>query len=137
MAYGMKKGYRCPLSSRPLGGEPTGSVRHALRHFWGWSGGYQLRLRQLAAEFNMRLEERVAERTRIARDLHDTLLQSFQALLMRFQAGINMLAQRPADARRVLEDAVDRASQAIADGRDAIGNLCACPLSRRTISRSP
>jgi signal transduction histidine kinase/ligand-binding sensor domain-containing protein len=86
-------------------------------------GIYELRVRQLAHQFNMRLEERVAERTRIARDLHDTLLQSFQALLLRFQAGINMLAQRPADARRVLEDAVDRASQAIAEGRDAIGNL--------------
>jgi signal transduction histidine kinase len=84
---------------------------------------YQLRVRQLVAQFNMRLDERVAERTRIARDLHDTLLQSFQALLLRFQAGINMLAQRPADARRVLEDAVDRASQAIAEGRDAIGDL--------------
>ena len=84
---------------------------------------YQLRVRQLAAQFNMRLEERVAERTRIARDLHDTLLQSFQALLLRFQAGINMLAQRPAEAREVLEDAVDRASQAIAEGRDAIGAL--------------
>ena len=84
---------------------------------------YQFRVRQLAYQFNMRLEERVSERTRIARDLHDTLLQSFQALLLRFQAGINMLAQRPADARKVLEDAVDRASQAIAEGRDAIGGL--------------
>jgi signal transduction histidine kinase/ligand-binding sensor domain-containing protein len=86
-------------------------------------GIYELRVRQLALQFNMRLEERVAERTRIARDLHDTLLQSFQALLLRFQAGINMLTQRPADARRTLEEAVDRASQAITEGRDAIGNL--------------
>ena len=44
-------------------------------------GIYELRVRQLAAQFNMRLEERVSERTRIARDLHDTLLQSFQATL--------------------------------------------------------
>jgi signal transduction histidine kinase/ligand-binding sensor domain-containing protein len=87
---------------------------------WGF---HELRVRHLAHQFNMRLEERVAERTRIARDLHDTLLQSFQALLIRFQAGINMLAQRPADARSVLDDAVDRASQAIAEGRDAIGGL--------------
>ena len=77
----------------------------------------------LAGQFNMRLEERASERSRIARDLHDTLLQSFQGLLLRFQAGINMLAQRPAEAREVLEDAVDRASQAIAEGRDAIGAL--------------
>src|SRR5216684_2365476 len=35
---------------------------------------YQLRLRQVARQFNMRLEERVGERTRMARDLHDTFL---------------------------------------------------------------
>jgi signal transduction histidine kinase/ligand-binding sensor domain-containing protein len=84
---------------------------------------YQFRVRQLAHEFNMRLEERVAERTRVARDLHDTLLQSFQALLPSLQAGINMLAARPADARRVLEDTADHASQAIAEGRDAVQGL--------------
>jgi len=84
---------------------------------------YQFRARQLAAQFNMRLEERVAERTRVARDLHDTLLQSFQALLPHLQAGINMLAARPADARKVLEDTADRASQAIAEGRDAVQGL--------------
>ena len=86
-------------------------------------GIYELRVRQLAHQFNMRLEERVAERTRIARDLHDTLLQSFQALLPRLQAGINMLVARPDDARRVLEDAADHASEAIAEGRDAVQGL--------------
>jgi signal transduction histidine kinase/ligand-binding sensor domain-containing protein len=86
-------------------------------------GVYELRVRQLAAQFNMRLEERVAERTRVARDLHDTLLQSFQALLPSLQAGINMLAARPADARKVLEDTADHASQAIAEGRDAVQGL--------------
>ena len=35
---------------------------------------YQLRLRQVARQFNIRLEERVGERTRMARDLHDTFL---------------------------------------------------------------
>jgi signal transduction histidine kinase len=84
---------------------------------------YQIRVRQLAAQFNMRLEERIAERTRVARDLHDTLLQSFQALLPSLQAGINMLAARPADARKVLEDTADHASQAIAEGRDAVQGL--------------
>src|SRR5262249_31286907 len=43
---------------------------------------YQLRLRQVARRFSVRMEERVAERTRIARDFHDTLLQSFQGVLM-------------------------------------------------------
>jgi signal transduction histidine kinase/ligand-binding sensor domain-containing protein len=84
---------------------------------------YQLRARQLAHQFNMRLEERVAERTRVARDLHDTLLQSFQALLPSLQAGINLLAARPADARRMLEKTADYASQAIGEGRDAVQGL--------------
>jgi signal transduction histidine kinase/ligand-binding sensor domain-containing protein len=86
-------------------------------------GIYELRVRQLAHQFNMRLEERVAERTRVARDLHDTLLQGFQALLPSLQAGINMLAARPADARKVLEATADHASQAIAEGRDAVQGL--------------
>ena len=47
-------------------------------------GLYQLRLRQAAARMNARLEERLAERERIARDLHDTLLQGFQGLILRF-----------------------------------------------------
>jgi len=84
---------------------------------------YQLRVRQLAYQFNMRLEERVSERTRIARDLHDTLLQSFQALLPLLQASINLLKSRPADALTMLEKATDHASQAITEGRDAIQGM--------------
>src|SRR6185436_16891305 len=39
---------------------------------------YQMRMRHVAGQFNKTLATRVSERTRIARDLHDTLLQSFQ-----------------------------------------------------------
>jgi signal transduction histidine kinase len=69
------------------------------------------------------LEEGVSERTRIARDLHDTLLQSFQALLPLFQAALYKLPEGAVDARRTLELAVDRASDAIGEGRDAIKGL--------------
>ena len=64
---------------------------------------YQLRLRQMAYQFNMRLEERVSERTRIARDLHDTLLQSFQGLLLRFQTVSQLLPARPEEAKQRLD----------------------------------
>jgi signal transduction histidine kinase len=84
---------------------------------------YRLRVRQLAYQFNMRLEERVGERTRIARDLHDTLLQSFQALLPRLQAAIYKLPESPVEARKTLEVAVDQASEAITEGRDAVQGL--------------
>jgi signal transduction histidine kinase len=86
-------------------------------------GLYQLRLRQLARQFNMRLEERVGERTRIARDLHDTLLQSFQGLVFRFQAARNHLPHRPQDASEALDNALVSADQAIADGRSSIQQL--------------
>ena len=82
-----------------------------------------MRVRQLAHQFNMRLEERVSERTRIARDLHDTLLQSFQALLPRLQAAIYQLPEGAANSRKTLEEAVDQASDAITEGRDAVQGL--------------
>src|SRR6185295_4067355 len=68
-------------------------------------------------------QERVNERTRIARELHDTLLQSFHGLLFRFQAAANQLPDRPADAKQKLERAIERAAQAITEGRDAVQNL--------------
>src|ERR1022692_4996445 len=46
---------------------------------------YEYRIRRLHHDFEMTLEARIGERTRIARDLHDTLLQSFHGLLLRFQ----------------------------------------------------
>lgn len=86
-----------------------------------WAHRY--RLNQLAKEFNMRLEERVSERTRIARDLHDTLLQSFHGVLLRFQAVSNLLPRRPEQAKQTLDSALDQAAQAIAEGRNAVQGL--------------
>ena len=61
----------------------------------------------------MTLEARVGERTRIARDLHDTLLQSFHGLMFRFQAARNMLPNRPEEATQALDNALTRAEQAL------------------------
>jgi len=84
---------------------------------------YQVRARQLAHQFNMTLEARVSERTRIARELHDTLLQSFQGLLLRFQSVLKMLPERPLEARQRLESALDQGAEAISEGRDAVQGL--------------
>jgi signal transduction histidine kinase len=86
-------------------------------------GLYRFRLHQVAQEFNLRIEERANERTRIARELHDTLLQSFQGLLLRFQAAVNLLPERPAEAKQRFENAIDHAAQAIIEGRDAVQEL--------------
>jgi signal transduction histidine kinase/ligand-binding sensor domain-containing protein len=84
---------------------------------------YQLRLRQVTRQFELGLEARVAERTRIARELHDTLLQSFQGLLLRFQTAARMLPTRPAEAKQVLESTMDQAERALTDGRNAVQGL--------------
>src|SRR5262249_43348152 len=56
---------------------------------------FRLRLREVTERLNLRMEERVNERTRIARDLHDTLLQSFQGTLMKFEAVRYLIPNRP------------------------------------------
>ncbi len=84
---------------------------------------YRYRLYQIRHEYDARLEERVGERTRIARDFHDTLLQSFQGLLFRFQAARELQRTRPAEAEKVLESALDHAAQAITEGREAVQGI--------------
>lgn len=86
------------------------------------AGLYQLRLRHMKRQFNVRLDERVAERTRIARDLHDTLLQSFQGILMKFHAVTYMMDDRP-EAQKVMEGVIAQARAAIVEGRDAVQGL--------------
>jgi signal transduction histidine kinase/ligand-binding sensor domain-containing protein len=83
---------------------------------------YQVRLRQAAARLNTRLEERLAERERIARDLHDTLLQGFQGLILRFHDAMMMIPE-PLPARQRMEGALDRADEVMAEGRDRVVNL--------------
>jgi signal transduction histidine kinase len=84
---------------------------------------YRLRLHHLARQFDMRVEERTAERTRIARELHDSLLQGFQGLLLYLQAAQHMLPASPEDAKRALEKVLDQGDQALAEARSAVQDL--------------
>ena len=86
-------------------------------------GLYQMRLRQVRHQYNVSLEARVNERTRIARELHDTLLQSFNAILLRFQTAADLFSTRPEEARRTLDSAIDQTAQALIEGRDAVQQL--------------
>lgn len=83
---------------------------------------YSLRLRVVGDRIRMRMAERMGERERIARDLHDTLLQSVQALTLRFQLVVDELPVQEL-ARPALEAAIDRADQVIAEGRDRVKEL--------------
>ena len=72
---------------------------------------------------HIRMEERVNERTRIARDLHDTVLQSFQGLVLKLSAVQYVIRDRPAEAAGMVERIVEQARQAITEGRDAVLGL--------------
>jgi signal transduction histidine kinase len=71
----------------------------------------------------LRLEERVSERTRIARELHDTLLQSLHGLMFEFQAARNLFQKRPEEALQALDGALMGTERAIAESQNAIENL--------------
>jgi signal transduction histidine kinase len=83
---------------------------------------YRLRMQQLANQLNLRFEERLAERTHIARELHDTLLQGFVSASMQ----LHIVAERlPADspARDSLARVLDLMGRVIEEGRNAVRGL--------------
>ena len=83
---------------------------------------FRLRLRALARGIRAQMAERMRERERIARELHDTLLQSVQALILRLHLVAEELPKRGAP-RRTIEDALDRAEAVLAEGRDRVRDL--------------
>ena len=96
----------------------AGCAAAFLALLWGM---YRYRLHQIARGFNMRLDERVNERTRLARDLHDTLLQGFQGLILKLQA-VNELLPR-GQAKDELEQTLDGADRVVAESRKAVHDL--------------
>lgn len=88
---------------------------------------FLVRLRQVSLRLQRQLEQRfdarAEERTRIARDLHDSLLQGFQGLMFRLQAVRQLLPYRASDAAAQLDTALHSGDRAIAEGRDAVREL--------------
>jgi signal transduction histidine kinase len=69
-----------------------------------------------------RLEERLFERERIARALHDTLLQSVQGLVLRLRATVARMS-KDEPTRSAMEQALERADEVLAEGRDRVKDL--------------
>ncbi|WP_165356332.1 sensor histidine kinase [Sphingosinicella sp. BN140058] len=83
---------------------------------------YSARMRFVAARIRLRMAERFEERERIARELHDTLLQAIQALTWRFQLVLDDLPPKQ-PGRATLLRAIDSAEHVIAEGRDRVRDL--------------
>ena len=90
---------------------------------------YRVRMRQLTRLLSVRFEERLAERTRVAQDLHDTLLQGIYSASIHFDLANNRV---PGDspAKPAIERGVDLLSQVSQEGRNALRSL----RSRQTSS---
>ncbi|BCW87577.1 hypothetical protein sos41_07070 [Alphaproteobacteria bacterium SO-S41] len=86
------------------------------------SAAYAWRVRWETARIRRQFEIRIAERERIARELHDTLLQGVQGLMLRFQSAANLLPSS-GEARSVLEEGLDRADAVLAEGRARVREL--------------
>lgn len=85
-------------------------------------GGYALRTRAIARRVRLLLEERHAERERIARDLHDTLLQSTQGLIINVQGLVARLPKADS-VRTEVEALLDRADGVVLEARDRVRGL--------------
>jgi signal transduction histidine kinase len=83
---------------------------------------YRIRLHQLTKQVQGRLSVRLEERERIARELHDTLLQSTQGLILLFQGFAGRL-KRPDPMRGEMESALDQADDLLNEARDRVVDL--------------
>jgi NarL family two-component system sensor histidine kinase YdfH len=95
--------------------ERTLALLHELDEAHAQLSAYALRVEELSI---------ITERQRIARDLHDTLVQGVTGLLM--QLGVvhtQLRHQKIERAQTLLEQVMEQANDALADARCAIGDL--------------
>jgi signal transduction histidine kinase/ligand-binding sensor domain-containing protein len=86
---------------------------------WGF---YRLRISQVEVGIRTRLFERVSERERIARDLHDTFFQGIQGLLLSFNVGTNRMAKGD-PVRSLFEETLTLSDQVMSEGRKLVLDL--------------
>jgi signal transduction histidine kinase len=100
----------------------------------GWAA-YRFRLRQIARGLNDRFEERLAERTRLAQELHDTLLQGVLSASMHLNVAIDGLPQE-SPARPSFEHVTGLMARVADEGRHAVRGLRAHATDSDDLERS-
>ena len=93
-------------------------------------------MQQISEQSDIRIRAQVNERLRIARDLHDTLLQSFQAAALLFEVVRKRLLRNADDAMEVVDEAILAAEEGITEGRAAIRDLRPTTGTRRSLHES-
>lgn len=95
---------------------------------------YRYRVRQLGAALSARFTERLSERTRIARELHDTVMQTVQA--SRMVADVALTRDEPAELRASMQQLSVWLGQAVDEGRGALKALRAATGSAADLADS-
>lgn len=95
--------------------------------------GYRIRMHQMAVVMNQRFDERLNERTRLARDLHDTLLQTIQASKMIAEDALDPQADR-ARMQNALTKLSAWMGRAMIEGRAALQSLRSSTTERNDLA---
>ncbi len=93
------------------------------------------RVRFATEQIHSRLAERLAERERVARELHDTLLQGFQGLMLRFHLATQSIPETEG-AKAEMEGALDSADLLLIESRNRIRDLRYESLEPASLSRT-
>ncbi|MGO9542229.1 MAG: sensor histidine kinase [Terriglobales bacterium] len=131
--------FKPPLTTPvlPSAGAMTFAVTHGEPAFWQrwWFpfvcviagvfiifGFHRLRLHQTTRKLNLRFEERLAERMRVAQELHDTLLQGVLSASMQLHVAVDQL---PADSptKPALNRVLQLMGQVVEEGRNTVRGL--------------
>ncbi len=83
---------------------------------------YRLRIRHLTRQMNVRFEERLAERMRIAQELHDTLLQGFLSASMHMHLAVERLPD-DSPVRQSLDHVQQLMERVIEEGQNTVRGL--------------
>ncbi len=85
-------------------------------------GAHRLRLYQMSRKLNVRFEERLAERTRVAQELHDTLLQGVLSASMQLHVAVDQLPE-DSPSRPALNRVLQLMGQVVDEGRNTLRGL--------------
>ncbi len=95
----------------------------------------RLRLRRLTAQMNIRFEERLAERTRIAQELHDTLLQGVLSASMQLHVADERLPEQ-SPAKPMVGRVLELMTRVIDEGRNTVRGLRSSTSTQKSLEQA-
>jgi signal transduction histidine kinase len=107
-------------------------IAAAMLMIWGV---HRLRMRQIHKSLSARFDERLAERTRMARELHDTFLQTLQGSKLVAEDALEKSSD-PIQMRRALEQLSVWLAQAVQEGRAALNSLRTSTMQKNDLAEA-